>query len=589
MCFTTPPSFTSRSLFLLLHLYHQTKRKTMSEKFRVCFCCSRSFKVRASEPPEDIQRLFREYSDNGSMSADHLLRFVNQVQGEGQAGLDYATEVFHRLKHHDVFHLHHRGLHLRGFYRYLLHDVNSPLPLSRHVHHDMTAPMSHYFIYTGHNSYLTGNQLNSRSSSEPIAEALRRGVRVIELDLWPDPSGNGVDVRHGGTLTSHEDLQKCLNAIKENAFDTSEYPVVITFEDHLTRNLQRKVVKMVRKTFKGTLFRCGQENPMCFPSPEALKKKILISTKPPKEYMQSQTVQSTTAPWGDKAAGPIQEEDEESAAVEYRDLITIHACKRGDLKSCLSGDPSRAIRISMSELWLETLVKTRATDLVRFTQKNMLRIFPKTTRIDSSNYDPLVGWTHGAQMVAFNMQGYGKHLWIMQGMFRANGGCGYLKKPDILLSTGPGGEVFDPRQPLHVKTTLKVKIYTGEGWSLDFPRHHFDQYSPPDFFVKIGIAGVPRDTVSYRTETEIDEWFPVWNQEFLFQLTVPELGLLWIIVQDYDSNTQNDFAGQICLPLSELRSGFRSVRLHDRSGKAYDHARLLVRFAFDPPQAFQIP
>lgn len=50
------------------------------------------------------------------------------------------------------------------------------------------------------------------------------------------------------------------------------------------------------------------------------------------------------------------------------------------------------------------------TDLIldiiicRFTQKNILRIYPKGTRFNSSNYKPLVGWMHGAQMVAFNMQ-----------------------------------------------------------------------------------------------------------------------------------------------------------------------------------------
>jgi len=40
----------------------------------------------------------------------------------------------------------------------------------------------------------------------------------------------------------------------------------------------------------------------------------------------------------------------------------------------------------------------------RFTQRNLLRIYPKGTRLDSSNYDPMIGWMHGAQMVAFNMQ-----------------------------------------------------------------------------------------------------------------------------------------------------------------------------------------
>lgn len=67
------------------------------------------------------------------------------------------------------------------------------------VHHDMTAPLSHYFIYTGHNSYLTGNQLSSDCSDVPIITALQRGVRVIELDLWPS-SKDDVNVLHGRFL-----------------------------------------------------------------------------------------------------------------------------------------------------------------------------------------------------------------------------------------------------------------------------------------------------------------------------------------------------------------------------------------------------
>ena len=65
------------------------------------------------------------------------------------------------------------------------------------VQHDMNAPLPHYFIYTGHNSYLTGNQLSSDSSDAPIIEALQRGVRVIELDLWPNSTEDDVDVLHG--------------------------------------------------------------------------------------------------------------------------------------------------------------------------------------------------------------------------------------------------------------------------------------------------------------------------------------------------------------------------------------------------------
>lgn len=45
----------------------------------------------------------------------------------------------------------------------------------------------------------------------------------------------------------------------------------------------------------------------------------------------------------------------------------------------------------------------------------------------------------------------------MQGMFRANGGCGYVKKPDFLMKIGPHGQVFDPEEKLPVKKTLKVR------------------------------------------------------------------------------------------------------------------------------------
>ncbi|XP_010483467.1 PREDICTED: phosphoinositide phospholipase C 1 [Camelina sativa] len=558
------------------------------ESFKVCFCCVRSFKVKSSEPPEEIKNLFHEYSKDERMSADELLRFVIQVQGEKHADISYVKDIFHLLKHHGVFHP--RGLHLEGFYRYLLSDFNSPLPPTREVWQDMNLPLSHYFLYTGHNSYLTGNQLNSDSSIVPIVEALRKGVRVIELDLWPSSSGKEAEVRHGGTLTSVEDLQKCLDAVKENAFVVSDYPVVLTLEDHLPPNLQKKVAKMVCKTFGESLFQCTDEYVERFPSPESLKKKILISTKPPKEYLQTQVSQGSTTDVSVRAKKiadaeeQVHEDDEESVAVEYRDLISIHAGNRkGGMKNCLNGDPKRVIRLSMSEQWLDTLAKTRGPDLVKFTQRNLLRIFPKTTRFDSSNYDPIIGWIHGAQMVAFNMQSQGRFLWMMQGMFKANGGCGYVKKPDVLLTNGPGGEIFDPcSQNLPIKTTLKVKIYTGEGWNMDFPLHHFDRYSPPDFYAKVGIAGVPLDTASYRTEVDTDEWFPIWDKEFEFPLRVPELALLCITVKDYDSNTKNDFAGQICLPLSEVRPGVRAVRLHDRAGEVYKHVRLLMRFVLEP-------
>ncbi|XP_021295642.1 phosphoinositide phospholipase C 2-like [Herrania umbratica] len=576
------------------------------QTYRVCFCFRRRFRLTVSEAPEGIKKLFEQYSENGIMSLDGLQRFLVEVQKEEKATIEDAQKIVDSVKH-----FHRKGLNLEAFFKYLFSDINPPLA-SLGVHHDMSAPLSHYFIYTGHNSYLTGNQLSSDCSDVPIINALKRGVRVIELDIWPNSAKDNVDVLHGGTLTTPVELIKCLKSIKEHAFVASEYPVVITLEDHLTPDLQAKVAEMVTQTFGDVLFSPGSECLKEFPSPESLKKRIIISTKPPKEYLEAKEVRdkendaekgkaaSDEEAWGKEVPdlkgshvpddkNDLDEEDEDDPedgdksqhklASEYKCLIAIHAGKpKGGLDVCLKVDPDKVRRLSMSEQELEKAALTHGKQIVRFTQRNILRVYPKGIRVDSSNYNPLI-WRglHGAQMVAFNMQGYGRSLWLMHGMFKANGGCGYVKKPDFLLKSGPHDDVFDPRDRSPVKT-LKVTVYMGEGWYHDFHHTHFDAYSPPDFYTRVGIAGVPADTVMKKTKTLEDNWVPSWNEEFEFPLTVPELALLRIEVHEYDMSEKDDFGGQTCIPVSELRSGIRAVPLNSRKGDKYNSVKLLMRF-----------
>lgn len=48
----------------------------------------------------------------------------------------------------------------------------------------------------------------------------------------------------------------------------------------------------------------------------------------------------------------------------------------------------------------------------------------------------------------------------MQGMFKANGGCGYVKKPEFLIRNIPHEEEFNPKRRLPVKQILKVGLRT---------------------------------------------------------------------------------------------------------------------------------
>ncbi|CAA0834406.1 Phosphoinositide phospholipase C 2 [Striga hermonthica] len=577
------------------------------QTYRVCFCFRRRFRLAAAEAPADIRGIFGEYSENGVMGADGLRRFLAEVQGEANAT---AEGVIDGLKHAHVFHR--RGLNLEAFFKYLFGDDNPPLDPKIGIHQDMTAPLSQYFIYTSHNTYLTGNQVSSDSSDIPIIRALQGGVRGIELDLWPNSTKDNVDVLHGRTLTTPVELITCLRSIKEHAFSVSEYPVVLTLEDHLTADLQALVTEMITQTFGAMLFIPGSEPLSEFPSPESLKRRILISTKPPKEYLgvKKFEVNESSSDKGQDSAedearrrqvvdfkskigcskdadedgeGVDTDEDDEEdpklqqqAASQYRNLIAIPAGKgKGGMQEWLRVDPTKVRRLSLSEQEFEKAIAQFGKDIVRFTQNNLLRVYPKAIRLDSSNYNPLSAWIHGAQMVALNMQGYGKSLWSVHGMFRANGGCGYVKKPEFLLKVAPDGDIFDPRADLPIKTTLRVTIYMGEGWYYDFSHTHFDSYSPPDFYAKMRIVGVAADTMKMKTKAMVDSWIPTWDESFEFPLTVPELALLGVEVRE-----NGEFAGQTCLPVWELRRGFRAVPLYNRKGVKYKCVKLLVRFEF---------
>lgn len=90
------------------------------------------------------------------------------------------------------------------------------------------------------------------------------------------------------------------------------------------------------------------------------------------------------------------------------------------------------------------------------------------------------------------------------------------------------------------------------------------------------------DSSKKKTKAIEDNWMPVWDEEFTFPLTVPEVALLRIEVHESDmADKLDDFGGQTCLPVSELKPGIRAVPLHNEKGDKYRSVRLLMRFQFE--------
>jgi phosphatidylinositol phospholipase C delta len=139
----------------------------------------------------------------------------------------------------------------------------------------------------------------------------------------------------------------------------------------------------------GEMLYCPQTDFLTeFPSPASLKRMIVISTKPPKEYPQpdgvsnqipneSESSEDETWELQDSIVVKPKTEDKEDIKTsyyksnlqsprEYRHLITIHGGKsEGTMKDRLKVD-GKVRRLSLSEKKLKTASESHGDELIRY-------------------------------------------------------------------------------------------------------------------------------------------------------------------------------------------------------------------------------
>ncbi|EGT57035.1 CBN-EGL-8 protein [Caenorhabditis brenneri] len=635
--------------------------RSMGKKFRNFYKCSRGRKRKEREeldveiltfekflrlynkicPRTEVQELFVKLSGQKEyLTKDRLINFLNEEQRDprlneilfpffdpprtGQLIAKYES---------DNNYIENGKMSGDAFLRFLMSDENPPVFLDRiEMYMDMDQPLCHYYINSSHNTYLTGRQYGGKSSSEIYRQVLLSGCRCIELDCWDGTGENKGEpiITHGKAMCTDVFFKDVLVQIRDTAFARSDFPVILSFENHCSKSNQLKMAKYCMDIFGDMLLSkpfddVPLEPGVPLPSPNRLRKKILIKNKRLKTDIERHQLDQFLR------EGKLDEEDElnETPEVIGEDSVSPREM------------PAKETDEAHPELAKQNFI---AKNLKGFgfskkqpvlTKEEEERIFAEyhytgaTTNIHPL-LSSLVNYTHPVKFSGFDVAEV-NNLHFHMSSFSESTGLGYLKQsapefvnynkrqpsriypkgarvdssnflPQIFWNAGCQMVSLNFQTPdVYMQLNMgKFEYNGGSGYLLkpDFlrrPDRTFDPFSesPVDgviaahcsvrvisgqflsdrkigTYVEVEMYGLPTDTIRKEHKTKVipgNGLNPVYNEDpFVFRKVVLP-ELAVLRFAVYDENGKQ--LGQRILPLDGLQAGYRHISLRSDTNQSF--------------------
>ncbi|KAF7665697.1 hypothetical protein LDENG_00135230 [Lucifuga dentata] len=485
-------------------------------------------------------------------------------------------------------------LGIDGFTNYMRSPAGDIFnPDHNQVNQDMTQPLCNYYIATSHNTYLTGDQLLSQSRVEMYAYVLQAGCRCVEVDCWDGPDGEPI-IHHGYTLTSKILFKDVIETINKYAFTKSQYPVILSIENHCTVPQQKKMAEYLKEVLQDKLDLSNVNINECkkLPSPEVLKGKILVKGKKLPANLDPDAEEGDVS---DEDTGEEEEEEEDDEDnLQNRDSFTsatqpkkkrqfgtsiIRSFKRKRKKrirvknkvmsygeSDYSNSRERAQIVYHPKKRKTMRLSQALSDLVKYTKSVCVhdietQAFASSWQVSSLNesvMNQILQLKPGA-LVHFNQR---QLLRVYPSNYRVDSSN---FNPQPYWDTGCHMGAFNPmlEDPLlgHRKTQLVLKIISGQ--QLPKPKDSMfgDRGEIIDPFVEVEIIGLPVDCCKQQTRVVDDNGFnPMWEETLVFNIQMPQVALINFHVWDQDP-IGRDFIGQRTVAFTSIMPGYRHVYL----------------------------